>query len=107
MVQLLYDCPFLVLQSLQCHGGKHGILLVQLQKQLDEVCYNHTPGMHTSIVTSQIILAYNNFTHIGCNGMNHQILGDALGLTVGNYPEPCTRPTFNMLSRRFIVVVPN
>ena len=66
LVQLLYDCLFLVLQSLQCRGGKHGILLVQLQKQLDEVCYNHTPGMHTSIITSQIILAYNNFTHIGC-----------------------------------------
>jgi hypothetical protein len=45
-------------------------LLVQLQKQLDEVCYNHTPGMHTSIVTSQIIFAYNNFTHIDCNRMN-------------------------------------
>ena len=55
-----YDCLFTVLHSLQCCGGRHGILLVQLPKQLDEVCYNHTPGMHTSIVTSQIIFAYNN-----------------------------------------------
>ena len=40
MVQLLYDCLFTILQPLQCCGGKHGIVLVHLQKQLDEVCYN-------------------------------------------------------------------
>ena len=83
MVQLLYDCLFTVLQSLQCCNGKHGMFLVQLLKQLGEVCYNHTAITHTCIITSHIIFAYDNFTHIDCNSMNHQILRDALGLTVG------------------------
>ena len=86
LVQLLYDCLFTVLQSLQCCNGKHGILLVQLLKQLGEVCYNHTPITHTCIITSHIIFAYDNFTHIDCNSMNHQILRDALGLTFGIFP---------------------
>ena len=83
LVQLLYDCLCTVLQSLQCCNGKHGILLVQLLKQLGEVCY--IPITHTCIITSHIIFAYDNFTHIDCNSMNHQILRDALGLTVGNF----------------------
>ena len=65
MVQLLYDCLSTVtaLQSLQCCNGKHDILLVQCLKQLGEVCYNHTPIVHTCIITSHIIFAYDNFTH--------------------------------------------
>ena len=72
------------LQSLQCRGGKHGILLLQLQNQLDEVCHNHTRSKHTSIVTSQIRFADDNLTYIDCNGL---IFKDAL--PVGYYPESC------------------
>ena len=92
--------------QLQCCCGKHGVLLVQLQKQLDEVCHNHAPSKHTSIITSQIRFANDNFTHIllDCNGM---ISKEALGLTVGDYPELCNWPTSDMLSRRSTVVVPN
>ena len=56
-MHLLYDCLFQLFQcdvALQCHGGKDGILLVQLQKQLDEVCHNHTLSEHTTIDTSRI-----------------------------------------------------
>ena len=48
---------------------------------------------HTSIITSQITFAYDNFTYVfninvylDCMGM---ILKDALGLTAGYYPESC------------------
>lgn len=50
--------------ALQCHGGENGILLVQLQKQLDKVCHNHTLSKRTSINTSQIRFAYDKTTHI-------------------------------------------
>ena len=93
LVHLLYDCLFTFLQSVQCCGGKHGFLLVQLRKQLDEVCHNHTPSRHTSIITSQIRFADDNFTYIDCNSM---IFKDALGLTVGDYPESCSWPTSDM-----------
>ncbi len=90
----LYDCLFTFLQSLQCCGGNHGFLRVQLQKQVDEVCHNHTPSRHTSIIISQIRFADDNFTYIDCNGMRFK---DALGLTVGDYPESCSWPTSDLL----------
>ncbi len=85
--------------SLQCHGGKDGILLIQLQKQLDKVCH-HTLSKHTSILTTQIRFAYDTFTYmfhinvyLDCNGMTFKEgMKDALGLTVGNYPESCNLP---------------
>ena len=78
--------------------------LLNCKQQLDEVCHNHTPSKHTSISTSQIIFADDNFTYIDCNGM---IFEDALGLTVANYPESCNWPTSNMLCRHSTVVVSN
>ena len=84
LVHLLYDGLFIFLESLQCRGGKHRIFFVPLQKQLDEVCHNHTFSKHTSIITSQIKFADDNSTYIDCDSM---IFKDALGLTVGDYPE--------------------
>ncbi len=90
--------------ALQCRGGKDGILLVQLQKQLDEVCHNHTLSKHTGIITSQIRFAYDTFTYtydinvyLDCTGMIFKEgMKDALGLTVGDYPESCSWPTSDM-----------
>ena len=56
---LLHDCLLTFIQcdvALQCRGDKDGILRVQLQKQLDKVCHNHTFSKDTSIITSQIHL---------------------------------------------------
>ncbi len=112
-VHLLYDCLFTFIQcdvALQCRGGKDGILLVQLQKQLDEVCHNHTLSKHTSITTSQIRFAYDKFTYIfninvylNCNGMIlKEGTKDALGLIGGDYPESSNLPNSDMLSRRSV-----
>ena len=73
---------------------------VQLQKQLDEVCHNHIFSKHTSVITSQIRFADDKFAYIDCNGM---IFKDALGLTVGDYPESRNWPTSDMLSRQSTV----
>ena len=77
-------------------------------KQLDEVCNNHTLSKHTSIITSQMRFAYDNFTymfninvHLDYNGMIFKEgMQDALDLIVGNYPELCNLLTSDMLSRR-------
>ena len=45
---------FNVSVALQCRGYKDGILLVQLQKQLDKVCHNRILSKHTSIDISRI-----------------------------------------------------
>lgn len=91
-----------------CHGGKDGISTVQLQKQLDKVCHNHTLSKHTSIITSQIRFAYDKFTYmfninvyLACNGMIFKEgTKDALGLIVGDYPESSNLSSSDMLSRR-------
>ena len=57
LMHLLYDCLSTFFQcdvALQCRGYKDGIFLVQLQKQLDKVCHNHTLSKHTSIDISRI-----------------------------------------------------
>ncbi len=110
-MHLLYDCLFEFVQcdvALQCRGGKDGILLVQLQKQLDEVCHNHTLSEHTSIDTTRIRFAYDKITflfninaYLDCNGMIFtEGMKGALGVMAGNYPESSNLPSSDMLSRR-------
>ena len=108
-MHLLYDCLFQLFQcdvALQCHGGKDGILLVQLQKQLDEVCHNHTLSEHTIIDTSRIrfdkiTYLFNINAYLDCNGtIFTEGMKDALGVMVGDYPESSNLPSSNMLSRR-------
>ena len=110
-MHLLYDCLFKISQcdvALQCRGGKDGILLVELQKQLAEVCHNHTLNEHTSIDTSRIRFDYDKLTYLfninaylDCNGMIFtEGIKDALGVMVGNYPESSNLQCSDMLSRR-------
>ena len=101
LVHLLYDCLFIFLESLQCRGSKHRIVLMQLQKQLDEVCHNHTFSKHISIITSQIKFADDNL-----HGLQQH---DTQGCIGFDCPESCNWPTSDMLStsRWSTVVVPN
>ncbi len=109
-MHLLYDCLIKFSQcdvAQQCRGGKDGNLLVELQKQLDEVCHNHTLNEHTSIDTSRIRLDYDKITYLlhinaylDCNGMIFTAgIKDALGVMVGNYPESSNLPSSDILSR--------
>ena len=77
-------------------------------KQLEEVCHSLTLSKHTSIITSQIKFADDKCTYmfnidvcLYCNGMIFKEgMKDALGLIVGDYPEPSNLSNFDMLSRR-------
>lgn len=78
-----------------------GILLVHVQKQPDEVRHNHTRSIHTSIITSQIRSAYDNFHPHRLQW--HDIQGGSILRTYTTYTYVIQLLLFNQHISHFLV----